>query len=93
MSDAAAGGATTKMNALQAVNAAIADAMENDPKVILLGEDVADREGGGVSRHDPRLSTRFGDDRVKSTPISEQAIIGAAIGAALAAISRSPKSC
>jgi len=76
-------GATTKINALQAVNAAIAEAMANDPKVILLGEDVADPEGGGVVGTTRGLSTRFGDDRVKSTPISEQAIIGAAIGAAL----------
>ena len=76
-------GATTKMNALQAVNAAIAEAMAKDPKVILLGEDVADPEGGGVVGTTRGLSTRFGDDRVKSTPISEQAIIGAAIGAAL----------
>ena len=76
-------GTTTKMNALQAVNAAIAEAMAKDPKVILLGEDVADPEGGGVVGTTKGLSTRFGDDRVKSTPISEQAIIGAAIGAAL----------
>jgi pyruvate dehydrogenase E1 component beta subunit len=73
-----------KMNALQAVNAALAQAMEQDPKVLVLGEDVADREGGGVTGATAGLSTRFGDDRVKSTPISEQAIIGAAIGAALA---------
>ncbi|RJF91236.1 alpha-ketoacid dehydrogenase subunit beta [Sphingomonas cavernae] len=72
-----------KMNALQAVNAALAKAMEQDPKVIVFGEDVADREGGGVTGATAGLSTRFGDDRVKSTPISEQAIIGAAIGAAL----------
>lgn len=74
---------TTKMNGIQAINAAIAEAMEKDPKVILLGEDVADREGGGVIGNTKGLSTRFGDDRVKSTPIAEQAIVGAAIGAAL----------
>lgn len=74
---------TTKMNGIQALNAAIAEAMEKDPKVILLGEDVADREGGGVIGNTKGLSTRFGDDRVKSTPIAEQAIVGAAIGAAL----------
>jgi pyruvate dehydrogenase E1 component beta subunit len=74
---------TTKMNGIQASNAAIAEAMEKDPKVILLGEDVADREGGGVIGNTKGLSTRFGDDRVKSTPIAEQAIVGAAIGAAL----------
>lgn len=75
---------TTKMNALQAVNAALAQALEQDEKVLVLGEDVADREGGGVTGATAGLSTRFGDHRVKSTPISEQAIIGAAIGAALA---------
>lgn len=75
--------ATTKLNGIAAVNAAIAQAMERDPKVIVLGEDVADREGGGVVGTTRGLSTRFGDDRVKSTPISEQAIIGAAIGAAI----------
>ena len=74
---------TVKMNSLQAVNAALHEAMAADPKVILLGEDVADREGGGVTGATKGLSTAFGDDRVKSTPIAEQAIIGAAIGAAL----------
>ncbi|MBO9525699.1 MAG: alpha-ketoacid dehydrogenase subunit beta [Sphingobium yanoikuyae] len=73
-----------KMNSLQAVNSALAQAMAEDDKVLVLGEDVADREGGGVTGATAGLSTRFGDDRVKSTPISEQAIIGAAIGAALA---------
>ncbi len=72
-----------KMNALQAVNAALMQAMAEDDKVLVLGEDVADREGGGVTGATKGLSTKFGDDRVKSTPISEQAIIGAAIGAAL----------
>lgn len=72
-----------KMNAPQAVNAALMQAMEQDAKVLVLGEDVADREGGGITGATAGLSTRFGDDRVKSTPISEQAIIGAAIGAAL----------
>lgn len=74
---------TTKMNGVQAVNAAIAQKMAADSKVILLGEDCADREGGGVFGTSRGLSTQFGDDRVKSTPISEQAIIGAAIGAAM----------
>lgn len=73
-----------KMNSLQAVNAALHQAMAQDDKVIVLGEDIADREGGGVTGATAGLSTEFGDDRVKSTPISEQAIIGAAIGAALA---------
>jgi pyruvate dehydrogenase E1 component beta subunit len=72
------------MHAFQAVNAALHQAMEEDPKVLVFGEDIADREGGGVTGATIGLSTKFGDQRVKSTPISEQAIIGAAIGAALA---------
>jgi pyruvate dehydrogenase E1 component beta subunit len=68
---------------LQALNMALADAMEADPKVLILGEDVADPEEGGVTGVTKGLSTRFGD-RVRTTPISEQAIIGAAIGASLA---------
>lgn len=74
---------TKKLVIMQAINEAMAEAMEADPKILVLGEDVADREGGGVVGVTRGLSTRFGDDRVKSTPISEQAIIGAAIGAAM----------
>ncbi len=72
-----------KMTLVQAVNLALADAMEADDTVLLLGEDIADKEGGGVCGVTAGLSTRFGTDRVKSTPISEQAIMGAAIGAAM----------
>ncbi|WP_295563165.1 alpha-ketoacid dehydrogenase subunit beta [uncultured Sphingomonas sp.] len=68
---------------LQAINAAIADAMEADEKVVVLGEDVADPEEGGVVGVTKGLSSRFGDQRVRSTPIAEQAIIGTAIGASL----------
>jgi pyruvate dehydrogenase E1 component beta subunit len=71
------------VNVLQAVNQALADAMAADPTVLVLGEDVADPEEGGVVGVTRGLSTRFGN-RVRSTPISEQAIIGAAIGASLA---------
>ena len=73
-----------KLNGIQAINAAMFEAMEADPKVLVLGEDIADREGGGVTGTMRGLSTRFGTDRVCTTPISEQAIIGAAIGAAMA---------
>jgi acetoin:2,6-dichlorophenolindophenol oxidoreductase subunit beta len=74
---------TKKMNIIQAINEALAEAMAADPKVLVLGEDVADREGGGVVGVTRGLSTKFGDDRVKSTPIAEQAIMGAAIGASI----------
>lgn len=81
MSDAAT--QEKPMMVVAALNQALADAMADDEKVIVLGEDVADPEGGGVSGVTKGLSSRFGDKRVRSTPISEQAIIGAAIGASL----------
>ncbi len=67
-----------------ALNEALAEALEDDPTVMLLGEDIADPSGGvfGVTKG---LSTKYGD-RVRSTPIAEQAIAGAAIGAALAGL-------
>ncbi len=74
---------TATENILQAVNRALADALESDATVLVLGEDVADPEEGGVVGVTRGLSTRFGERRVRSTPISEQAIIGAAIGASL----------
>jgi acetoin:2,6-dichlorophenolindophenol oxidoreductase subunit beta len=74
---------TQQLNIVQAVNLALDHAMTADPKVLVLGEEVGDREEGGVMGVTKGLSTKFGDDRVKSTPISEQAIIGAAIGAAV----------
>jgi acetoin:2,6-dichlorophenolindophenol oxidoreductase subunit beta len=52
--------------------------------VLVLGEDIAEPQGGGVTGTMRGLSTRFGEARVRTTPISEQAIIGAAIGAAMA---------
>ena len=73
-----------KMHAAQAINAALHEAMAADPKVLVLGEDVGDKEGGGIVGITAGLSTAFGTDRVKSTPIAEQAIMGAAIGAAMA---------
>ena len=74
---------TKPVTILQSINTAIADAMAQDDKIIVLGEDVADPEEGGVVGVTKGLSSRFGDRRVRSTPIAEQAIIGAAIGASL----------
>ncbi|WP_422059852.1 alpha-ketoacid dehydrogenase subunit beta [Sphingopyxis sp.] len=68
---------------LEGINRALADAMEADESVLILGEDVADPEDGGVLGVTKGLSTRFGDHRVRSTPIAEQAIVGAAIGVSL----------
>ncbi len=75
---------TVMLPMVAAINRAIDEAMTKDPRVIVLGEDVADSEGGGVYKATMGLSTTHGTDRVRSTPISEQAIVGAAIGAAIA---------
>jgi pyruvate dehydrogenase E1 component beta subunit len=72
-----------KITMIEALNRALHDAMEADPTILALGEEVADPEGGNVMGITKGLSTKFGDARVLSTPISEQAIIGAAIGASL----------
>src|ERR1700733_6060823 len=71
------------INTIQAVNMALDDAMAGNQDVILLGEDIADPQAGGVIGVTKGLSTKYGQSRVRSTPISEQAIIGAAIGAAM----------
>jgi acetoin:2,6-dichlorophenolindophenol oxidoreductase subunit beta len=65
----------------EAVSRAIAQEMEHDPSVYFLGEDIA--AAGGVFKTTEGLLDRFGPDRVRDTPISEQAIIGAAMGAAM----------
>jgi pyruvate dehydrogenase E1 component beta subunit len=75
---------STETNCITALNLALHDALETDNDVIVFGEDLADPEGGGVIGVTRGLSTAFGDARVRSTPISEQAIIGAGIGAAIA---------
>jgi acetoin:2,6-dichlorophenolindophenol oxidoreductase subunit beta len=64
----------------QAIAAALAQEMARDDRVVLLGEDVA---SGGVFKTTGGLRERFGTDRVWNTPISEQAIAGTAMGAAM----------
>ncbi len=65
----------------EAVAAAIAQEMKRDPSVVFLGEDIG--AAGGVFKTTVGLFEEFGPDRVRDTPISEQAIIGAAMGAAM----------
>src|SRR5437667_11329073 len=65
----------------QAVAEGIAQEMERDPFVFLLGEDVAD--AGGAFKATVGLLERFGPERVRDMPISEEAIAGAAMGAAM----------
>ena len=64
----------------EALNLALDQAMERDDRVLLLGEDIADPGASGPTKG---LSTKYGDDRVLDTPISEAAIVGAAIGLAM----------
>ncbi len=64
-----------------AVAAGIAQEMERDPMVVLIGEDVG--AAGGVFKLTEGLFEQFGPERVRDTPISEQAIVGAAMGAAM----------
>lgn len=64
-----------------AVTRGLAQEMRRDPDVHLLGEDIA--AAGGVFKTTPGLLEEFGADRVRDTPISEEAIIGAAMGAAM----------
>ncbi len=65
----------------EAVARAITQEMERDPNVVFLGEDVGG--AGGVFKATVGLLERFGPKRVRDTPISEQAILGAAMGAAM----------
>src|SRR5918995_4439514 len=64
-----------------AVARGIAQEMARDPDVVFLGEDVA--AAGGVFKTTVGLLEQFGPKRVRDTPISEQAILGAAMGAAM----------
>jgi len=70
-----------EMNCRDALNLALKEEMRRDPSVVIWGEDVALYEGSfKVTRG---LLAEFGEERVKDTPISENSIIGAAIGAAM----------
>jgi pyruvate/2-oxoglutarate/acetoin dehydrogenase E1 component len=71
----------TELTYRQAIARAIADEMEIDDRVLLFGEDVG--AAGGVFKATEGLQERFGPARVLDTPISEQAIVGCAIGASL----------
>jgi pyruvate/2-oxoglutarate/acetoin dehydrogenase E1 component len=65
----------------EAIRLALADALEADADVFMLGEDIA--AAGGAFKTTDGLMERFGAERVLDTPISEQAIVEAAIGAAI----------
>lgn len=66
----------------QALQQALAEEMARDERVFVLGEDILDPWGGSFKVTEG-LSTRYGTERVRETPISEEAIVGCAVGAAL----------
>jgi pyruvate/2-oxoglutarate/acetoin dehydrogenase E1 component len=68
----------------EAVAHGIAQEMRRDPALVMLGEDIA--AAGGVFKTTVGLIDEFGPDRIRDTPISEQAILGAAMGAAMTGI-------
>ncbi len=71
----------TTMAIGKAINAGLRRAMEDDPKVLVMGEDVG--KLGGVFRVTDGLQKDFGEDRVIDTPLAESGIIGTAVGLAL----------
>jgi len=71
----------TAVTYLEAIHDALWEEMEEDPRVFLLGQDVGTY--GGAFRVTAGFLDRFGPERVIDTPISESAMVGAAIGAAM----------
>lgn len=70
-----------KLTMVEAINLALRQEMEKDARVLILGEDVG--KNGGVFRVTQGLFDTFGETRVVDTPLSESAIVGAAIGMAV----------
>lgn len=70
----------TQLSMVKALNAGLAAALAEDPKVVLLGEDIG--RLGGVFRVTDALLERFGPTRVIDTPLAESAIVGTAVGLA-----------
>ncbi|GAA0808605.1 alpha-ketoacid dehydrogenase subunit beta [Spirilliplanes yamanashiensis] len=65
----------------KALNAGLRKALEDDPKVVIMGEDVG--KLGGVFRITDGLQKDFGEDRVMDTPLAESGIVGTAVGLAI----------
>lgn len=66
---------------IEAINLAMKEEMERDPNVFILGEDVGKK--GGVFKTTTGLQEKYGEERVIDSPLSESAIVGVAIGAAM----------
>ena len=84
---------STKISMVQALNRAIDEAMAADEGVILLGEDVAKKQGGGVFKISSGLTEKYGEHRIRATPISEPPSSGRASARRLPGSGRSPRSC
>ncbi|WP_017728863.1 alpha-ketoacid dehydrogenase subunit beta [Halalkalibacterium ligniniphilum] len=67
-------------NMIQAINEAISQALEENPTVLVMGQDVG--KNGGVFRATDKLQEKFGEDRVIDTPLAESGTVGASIGLA-----------
>src|SRR3989454_5452139 len=76
--------ATRVLTYAEALNEALREEMRRDPRVFVMGEDVAVWGGGGVFGVTRGLVEEFGPQRVRDTPISEEAIAALAVGAAVA---------
>ena len=70
-----------KLNMVEALNMALREEMERDPRVVIFGEDVG--KEGGVFRVTDGLQQKFGADRVVDTPLAESGIVGVALGMAV----------
>ena len=70
-----------KITLAKGLNAGLRKAMEDDPKVVLMGEDIG--RLGGVFRITDGLQKDFGEDRVIDTPLAESGIVGTAVGLAM----------
>jgi pyruvate/2-oxoglutarate/acetoin dehydrogenase E1 component len=75
---------TEQLTIWRALNAALHDALSEDDRVFLMGEDLTRwATGGGIYGVTKRLADKFGTSRVRDTPISEEAIVAAGVGAAI----------
>ena len=75
---------TSDLTMVEAINETLHAEMARDDRVVLLGQDVA--RNGGVFRATEGLLEKFGEQRVVDTPISEAAIVGSAVGLAIAGL-------
>ncbi len=75
---------TTKMTYREAIRAALREALQRDERVFLMGEDVG--RYGGCFAVSKGLLEEFGPERIRDTPLSESAFVGAGIGAALGGV-------